>query len=75
MKKLILSIAALALFATSAFAERYVMITHGEGKDPFWRPIQDRASIESLASSQKFGSAKQSDLVTFKISSKDAKPS
>ena len=40
MKKLILSIAALALFATSAFAERYVMITHGEGKDPFWPVVQ-----------------------------------
>ena len=40
MKKLILSIAALALFATTAFAERYVMITHGEGKDPFWPVVQ-----------------------------------
>ena len=40
MKKLILSIAAIALFATTAFAERYVMITHGEGKDPFWPVVQ-----------------------------------
>ena len=40
MKKLILSIAALALFATTAFAERYVMITHGEGNDPFWPVVQ-----------------------------------
>ena len=29
------------VFATSAaFAERYVMVTHGEGKDPFWPVVQ-----------------------------------
>ena len=40
MKKLILSIAALVFITSSAFAERYVMITHGEGKDPFWPVVQ-----------------------------------
>ena len=25
---------------SSVFAERYVMVTHGEGKDPFWPVVQ-----------------------------------
>jgi simple sugar transport system substrate-binding protein len=40
MKKLVLALAALALTAGAAQAERYVMITHGEGKDPFWPVVQ-----------------------------------
>jgi len=40
MKKLILSIAALVFITSSAFAERYIMVTHGEGKDPFWPVVQ-----------------------------------
>ena len=35
MKKFLISIAALVFITSSAFAERYVMVTHGEGKDPF----------------------------------------
>ena len=40
MKKFLLSIVALAFISSSAFAERYVMVTHGEGKDPFWPVVQ-----------------------------------
>ena len=40
MKKILISIAALVFVTSSAFAERYVMVTHGEGKDPFWPVVQ-----------------------------------
>ena len=40
MKKFLISIAALVFITSSAFAERYVMVTHGEGKDPFWPVVQ-----------------------------------
>ena len=40
MKKFLLTIAALVFVTSSAFAERYVMVTHGEGKDPFWPVVQ-----------------------------------
>ncbi len=37
MKKLIFAlVAAVTMVAGAAQAERYVMVTHGEGKDPFW---------------------------------------
>ena len=35
MRKIILTIL-VSFLSLSAFAERYVMVTHGEGKDPFW---------------------------------------
>ena len=40
MKKFLITIAALVFVTSSAFAERYIMITHGEGKDPFWPVVQ-----------------------------------
>jgi simple sugar transport system substrate-binding protein len=40
MKKFLLTIAAIVFVTGSAFAERYVMVTHGEGKDPFWPVVQ-----------------------------------
>ena len=41
MKKLIFVLtAAVTLVAGAAQAERYVMVTHGEGKDPFWPVVQ-----------------------------------
>ena len=40
MIKFLISIAALVFITSSAFAERYVMVTHGEGKDPFWPVVQ-----------------------------------
>ena len=40
MKKFLIAIAALVFVTSSAFAERYVMVTHGEGNDPFWPVVQ-----------------------------------
>lgn len=40
MKKLILTAAAAALIAGAAHAERYVMITHTQGTDPFWPVVE-----------------------------------
>jgi simple sugar transport system substrate-binding protein len=40
MKKILLTFAAIVFVASSAFAERYVMVTHGEGNDPFWPVVQ-----------------------------------
>jgi len=40
MKFFLIAIAALVLVTSSAFAERYVMVTHGEGNDPFWPVVQ-----------------------------------
>ena len=44
MKKLTIALTALFAMASSVFAdghgERYVMVTHGEGKDPFWPVVQ-----------------------------------
>ena len=44
LKSFATAVAAVAMLAGTAFAgghsERYVMITHGEGKDPFWPVVQ-----------------------------------
>ncbi|MYJ86101.1 MAG: substrate-binding domain-containing protein, partial [Rhodobacteraceae bacterium] len=40
MKKIILSFAALMLFAGSAMAEKYIMVTHTQGTDPFWPVVE-----------------------------------
>ena len=40
MKKIILTFFAVVFVASAAFAERYVMVTHGEGNDPFWPVVQ-----------------------------------
>ena len=38
--KFVVALSAAALMAGMASAERYVMVTHGEGKDPFWPVVQ-----------------------------------
>ena len=41
MKKMLLAAAAaIVMTSGAAQAERYVMVTHGEGKDPFWPVVQ-----------------------------------
>ena len=40
MKNILMTIVALVFATSAAFAERYVMVTHGEGKDPFWPVVQ-----------------------------------
>jgi len=39
MKKIILTLL-VSFLSLSAFAERYVMVTHGQGTDPFWPVVQ-----------------------------------
>ena len=48
MKKLTLVAAALSLMATSAWAERYVMVTHTQGTDPFW-PVVEKGAKDAAA--------------------------
>lgn len=48
MKKILLAGAALAAMATGAMAERYVMVTHGQGTDPFW-PVVEKGGKEAAA--------------------------
>ena len=40
MKKLMMTAAAVAFMASPAMAERYVMITHTQGTDPFWPVVE-----------------------------------
>ena len=40
MYKVILAIVSSIVLTSTAFAERYVMVTHGEGTDPFWPVVQ-----------------------------------
>ena len=40
MKKILLAAAATLALTTSALAERYVMITHTQGTDPFWPVVE-----------------------------------
>jgi len=49
MKKLITAAAALLMFSNIAFAERYVMITHTQGTDPFWPVVEKGASDAAKA--------------------------
>jgi len=48
MKKLLLAVAAVALMTGSAFAERYVMVTHTQGTDPFW-PVVEKGAKDAAA--------------------------
>ena len=48
MKKLLATVAALATMSTMAFAERYVMITHTQGTDPFW-PVVENGGRDAAA--------------------------
>ena len=48
MKKLLATVAALATMSTMAIAERYVMITHTQGTDPFW-PVVEKGGRDAAA--------------------------
>ena len=50
MKKITLYFAALLLFAGSAMAEKYIMVTHTQGTDPFWPVVEKggRDAAEAL---------------------------
>ena len=67
MKKIVVIAFAISLFMGAAFAERYVMITHGNGSDLFW-PVVEKggrdaavaidSDFEYYSSSDIFGMAK-----------------
>ena len=40
MKNFLMTLIAIVFATSAAFAERYVMVTHGEGNDPFWPVVQ-----------------------------------
>ena len=46
MKKLILIITATIMFVGTALAERYVMVSHTQGTDPFW-PVVEKAGRDA----------------------------
>ena len=48
MKKMLLMAAAATLVAGAAQAERYVMVTHTQGTDPFW-PVVEKAGRDAAA--------------------------
>lgn len=48
MKKTLLAATAIAALAMPAFAERYVMITHTQGTDPFW-PVVEKGGKDAAA--------------------------
>ena len=48
MKTLIATACAAALLASAAVAERYVMITHQQGTDPFW-PVVEKGGRDAAA--------------------------
>ena len=48
MKKILLAAAAVLAMSTSALAERYVMITHTQGTDPFW-PVVEKGGKDAAA--------------------------
>ncbi|RLJ59907.1 monosaccharide ABC transporter substrate-binding protein (CUT2 family) [Litoreibacter meonggei] len=48
MKKLLLASMAVAAMTGSALAERYVMITHTQGTDPFW-PVVEKGGRDAAA--------------------------
>ncbi|MEO0498080.1 MAG: sugar ABC transporter substrate-binding protein [Pseudomonadota bacterium] len=49
MKKILLAAAAVLAMSTSALAERYVMITHTQGTDPFW-PVVEKGGKDAAKS-------------------------
>ena len=48
MKKFLLAAAAGLLLSTPALAERYVMVTHTQGTDPFW-PVVEKGGKDAAA--------------------------
>ncbi len=48
MKKIFLAATAVAALTAPAFAERYVMITHTQGTDPFW-PVVEKGAKDAAA--------------------------
>ncbi len=54
LKNVISVLVAVMVLSSAAFAERYVMVTHGEGKDPFWPVVQKGGEDAARAIGAKF---------------------
>ncbi|MGR3661093.1 MAG: sugar ABC transporter substrate-binding protein [Paracoccaceae bacterium] len=64
MKKLLLTSVALAMLAGVATAERYVMITHTQGTDPFWPVVEKggRDAAEDIGAEFEYNFAPSGDM-------------
>lgn len=64
MKKALLAAAAVAVFSGSAYAERYVMVTHTQGTDPFWPVVEKGAkdAAEALGVELEYNFAPSGDM-------------
>lgn len=64
MKTLLMTGAALALMASAATAERYVMITHTMGTDPFWPVVEKggRDAAEAIGAEFEYNYAPTGDM-------------
>lgn len=64
MKKLLLASASLAMIAGAAHAERYVMVTHTQGTDPFWPVVETggRDAAEAVGAEFEYNFAPSGDM-------------
>ena len=53
-KRLVTAFMAVAMLAGTAFAERFVMITHTQGTDPFWPVVQKGGEDAARAVGSRF---------------------
>jgi len=47
-KRVIMALLGVVVLAGSAFAERFVMITHTQGTDPFWPVVQKGGELNLM---------------------------
>ena len=64
MKTILLATAATAALTASAFAERYVMVTHTQGTDPFWPVVEKGAkdAAEDIGAELEYNFAASGDM-------------
>jgi len=64
MKKFLMASAAMAMIAGAASAERYVMITHTQGTDPFWPVVEKggRDAAEDIGADFEYNFAPSGDM-------------
>ena len=53
-KRLVTAFMAVAMLAGTAFAERFVLITHTQGTDPFWPVVQKGGEDAARAVGSRF---------------------
>tara|TARA_B100001142_G_scaffold249647_1_gene249663 strand:+ start:496 stop:1401 length:906 start_codon:yes stop_codon:yes gene_type:complete len=62
MKKIVVIAFAISLFTGAAFAERYIMITHGNGSDLYWPVVEKGGRDAALAIDSDFEYYSSSDI-------------